>query len=122
MVNFKPSDDFERSLADLPECDATAFNKAQDWKGEPNTKNGPDGQPEVRFNQALSDGENQQSNLRPDVQRVRTDGKIDVIEVRSPSQTRDFMNSKIDKYKEILGERAGDAKWVEAGNTPTRNL
>jgi hypothetical protein len=103
-----------------PEHDATGFNKAKEWQGDPNTKIGADGQPEVRYNQALSDGENQLSKIKPDVQRVRTDGKIDVEEVRSKSQKDRFMDKKIQKIKDILGEKAGEVKWREPENTPNR--
>jgi hypothetical protein len=53
----------------------------------------------------------------PDVQslRVGPDGHIvrDVIEVRSRTQSRTFMDNKINKMKEALGDQAGDVRWVQ---------
>jgi hypothetical protein len=112
--------DSSRPQHGTPEHDATGFNKAKEWQGDPNTKIGADGQPEVRYNQALSDGENQLSRIKPDVQRVRTDGKIDVEEVRSKSQKEGFMDKKIQKIKDILGDKAGEVKWREPESTPNR--
>jgi hypothetical protein len=70
---------------------------------------------EARFNQELvgSDGRSL-SKLKPDAQRIRTDGRIDITEVQSSSQSVDFMNRKIQTYKNILGNKAGEVKWVPA--------
>lgn len=92
--------------------DAAAYNQAKAWENDPNTV-------EARFNQALVDGDgNQISGMRPDAQRVRADGKIDVLEVRSPSQSDAFMNAKKQKYKDLLGDKAGDIEWIGPHDSP----
>jgi len=50
------------------------------------------------------------SRVRPDVATVRTDGKIDVIEVLSPGQDA---ARTIQKYKDALGDRAGTITCVQ---------
>lgn len=97
-----------------PEHDATAFNQARAWQNDPATAY-------VRFNQELRliDG-TRLSRLRPDAWRFRQDGKIDVLEVRSPSQTRAFMDSKVVQYLRILGKRAGDVRWRDPIRGSTR--
>jgi hypothetical protein len=92
--------------------DAAAYNQTKAWEGDPNTV-------EARFNQALVDADgNQISNMRPDAQRVRADGKIDVLEVRSDSQTPAFMEEKMQKYRDLLGDQAGDIDWINPTQSP----
>lgn len=66
----------------------------------------------VHNNQALStiSGADVKSSRRPDVAIVRSDGKIDVVEVRSPRQSAQNL---IDNHTAALGERAGVVKTVE---------
>ncbi|MGS0998321.1 RHS repeat-associated core domain-containing protein [Rhodanobacter sp. UC4451_H18] len=65
----------------------------------------------VNLNQTITtatDGE-VKSALRPDVQTVRTDGKVDVHEVLSPGQNA---NASAAKYTNALGDKAGTVKCV----------
>jgi Pre-toxin TG len=52
------------------------------------------------------------SKLRPDVSSV-TNGKVDVIEIPSPSQTVQQMQEKINNMDEILGDLSGGKSRVE---------
>ncbi len=89
-------------------CDAGndgACNAARAWQDDSNTV-------QVRFNQNLVDANGKEiKGFRPDVQRVRITpgGKkvVDVIEVQSPGQTREFMNAKIAAIKRRLVRRPG---------------
>ena len=82
---------------------------------------------QVRFNQNLVDANGKEiKGFRPDVQRIRTTpgGKkvVDVIEVQSPGQTREFMNAKIAAIKKALGAQAGTVGWIPRGEGAARNL
>jgi hypothetical protein len=52
---------------------------------------------------------------KPDVQRIRVkpDGTrvVDVTEIQSPSQNKDFMNRKRDAMRTRLGGQAGVVTW-----------
>jgi len=99
--------DATRPRHGTPEHDATAFNQARDFELAPDTV-------EARFNQQLVGPEGTKlSNLTPDAQRIRTDLRVDVYEVQSPSQSRSFMNRKMSRYREILGDSAGEVWWEE---------
>jgi hypothetical protein len=94
-----------------PSHDATSYNKAKAWEKDPSTV-------EARFNQDLVDANGRHiAQFRPDAQRIRTtpDGRkvVDVVEVRSPSQTPAEMDAKIAKIRRELGDQAGEIKWVE---------
>jgi RHS repeat-associated protein len=92
--------------------DARARDIVNEWQKLADTK-------EARFNQELvgPDGE-RLSSLRPDAQRIRTDGKIDIREVQSPGQSERLMNDKIATYKSILGDRAGSVGWERTPPPP----
>ncbi len=71
------------------------------------------GNTDIRTNQQLTDPKgNPVSKVRPDVQSTRPDGKRNVTEIQSPSQSKNFMNNKIDKIRHDLGSNAGDVKWI----------
>ena len=100
------------------EHDATAFNEAKAWQKDPKTV-------QVRFNQNLVDANGKEiKGFRPDVQRIRTTpgGKkvVDVIEVQSPGQTREFMIAKIAAIKKALGSQAGNVTWMRRVTGATR--
>ncbi len=100
-----------RPVHAAPDHDATAYNTARGLEADPTRA-------DVRFNQGLRDAEgNRVRGYNPDVQslRVGPDGHIvrDVIEVRSRTQSRTFMDNKINKMKEALGDQAGDVRWVQ---------
>ncbi|GEM_PF-4711647 len=65
----------------------------------------------VHLNQTIgtATGDEVKSSLRPDVQTVRTDGKVDVQEVLSPGQDA---NASAAKYNNALGNKAGTIKCV----------
>lgn len=65
----------------------------------------------VHLNQTIrtATGKAVPSSLRPDVQTVRTDGKVDVHEVLSPGQDA---GASAAKYNNALGNRAGIIKCV----------
>lgn len=65
----------------------------------------------VHLNQTISTatGKEVNSSLRPDVQTVRTDGKVDVHEVLSPGQDA---AASVAKYNNALGDKAGTIKCV----------
>ncbi|HEX4145042.1 MAG TPA: hypothetical protein VHY91_16165 [Pirellulales bacterium] len=91
--------------------DATAYNLTQKWKNDPATI-----ADSVRFNQQLVDTNGKAySEFLPDVQRVRrtADGRllVDVYEVQSKTQNAAFMNAKKQRYKDVLGDQAGDIDW-----------
>lgn len=99
--------DSTRPVHGSPAHDATAFNQARAWQNDPASQH-------VRFNQELVDANGQRlTTLRPDAYRIRQDGKIDILEVRSRSQTASEMNAKLAEFRRILGARAGDIKWVD---------
>ena len=79
----------------------------------------------VRFNQEFVDAKGKvHPRFRPDAQRIRkTDSGrlvVDVYEVRSKDQKAEFMNDKVQRYKDILGDQAGEIKWGEPVNDNTR--
>ena len=91
--------------------DATAYNIGKAWEADEATI-------EVRFNQDLVDTHgNRIPGLRPDVQRIRKaeDGRlvVDVMEIRSPDQTRAQMNAKKEKYRALLEGQAGVIDWKD---------
>jgi filamentous hemagglutinin family protein len=49
-------------------------------------------------------------NNRPDIMGVRKDGKIDQVEVPSKTDSTRDLYDRMEKNKEILGDRAGDIK------------
>lgn len=91
--------------------DATAFNKAKAWEKDAATI-------QARFNQDLVDANGVPiPGFRPDAQRIRVtpDGRrvVDITEVRSPTQTPAEMDAKIKRYREVLGDQAGEINWIE---------
>lgn len=114
----KKAIDSDRPQHGTKEHDATAFNEAKRMENDPNVT-------DSRFNQQLTDvNGNKASNLKPDAQstRMTRDGKLvkDVTEVRSPSQSEKFMNEKVQKLRDQLGDQAGDVKWIEPRDAARR--
>ncbi|MGH8018472.1 MAG: hypothetical protein ACREIA_09310, partial [Opitutaceae bacterium] len=106
----KPIDD-SRPQHGTPEHDATAFNEAKKMESQ-------SGNSDARFNQTLTNANGEKvSNLRPDAQVTRTTesgAKVkDVTEVISPTQKPAFMDKKVETIKNILGNEAGEVKWID---------
>ncbi len=111
--------DSPRTRHGTDEHDATSFNRAKNWEGDAATV-------ESRFNQQLVDADgNAVPGLQPDAQRIRLlpDGRrvVDVLEVRSVnSQSPAFMNRKMQRYRDVLGDQAGDIRWIDPIDTARR--
>jgi RHS repeat-associated protein len=99
--------------------DATAFNIAKGMQDTP-------GNTDARFNQQLTNPNGEAiPGFKPDSQVNRTlpNGTQvkDVTEVRSPSQTSQFMDNKVNAMKQALGNQAGTVNWVDPTPGATRN-
>ena len=94
-----------------------ACNAARAWQEGSNTV-------QVRPNQNLVDASGKGIKGFRDMQRNRItpDGKkvVDVVEVRSPGQTKKFMFAKIAATKRALGAQARVVRRVEATEIATR--
>jgi hypothetical protein len=107
--------DSSRKVHGTPMHDATGFNQAKDWELAADTV-------EARYNQqTVGPNGRKYSNLTPDAQRLRIDGKVDIFEVQSPSQSPTFMDRKMQRYLDILSEDAGNV-WWEAPSATERRL
>jgi hypothetical protein len=83
---------------------ATSARRAVEAAGQADIKS-------VSLNQTITTATegDVKSALRPDVQAVRTDGKVNVIEVLSPGQDA---SASAAKYRSALGDKAGTVKCV----------